>query len=255
MLNYQSDICEGMKVRASDGDRLGKVVSMQDGGFVIEKGLFFPKDYFVTYESVSDIRDGEIWLATTAEQLRTSGVLGEEHVTGTGILGRADDLHNRSDVYARDSGERLGDVTAERRDTLIGAEGTEERSLPLYAEELEVQKRQRQAGEVNISKEVVTEQKTVTVPVRREEVHVEEVAASGGIVPDDIDLERGETISVPVMEEEVEITKRPVKKGEVRVTKTATEEQRTVSAEVKEEKAKIDRDTDLLDDEHRRIPH
>jgi stress response protein YsnF len=57
------------------------------------------------------------------------------------------------------------------------------------------------------------------------------------------------------MEEEVEITKRPVKKGEVRVTKTATEEQRTVSADVKEEKAKIDRDANLLDDEHRRIPH
>jgi uncharacterized protein (TIGR02271 family) len=249
MLNYQSDICEGMKVRASDGDRLGKVVSMQDGGFVIEKGLFFPKDYFVTYASVSDIRDGEIWLSSTAEQLRTSGVLGDANVSGTGILGRADELHNRSDVYARDSGERLGDVTGERT-------GTEERAMPLYKEELDVQKRQRQAGEVNISKEVVTEQKQVTVPLRREEVHVEEVAAAGGIVPDDIDLDRDrETISVPVMEEEVEITKRPVKKGEVRVTKTATEEQRTVSADVKEEKAKIDRDANLLDDEHRRIPH
>ena len=36
-----------MKVRSSDGDDLGKIIRLDAGMLVIEKGFFFPKDYEV----------------------------------------------------------------------------------------------------------------------------------------------------------------------------------------------------------------
>lgn len=49
-----------------------------------------------------------------------------------------------------------------------------------------------------------------------------------------------EKVVVPVMEEEVEITKRPMIREEVRVRKTPYEEQRTASAEVRREEAHVE---------------
>lgn len=63
------DVKEGMTVRSIDGEKLGKVFAVQDGEFLIEKGLFFPKDYVCRYAEISDIRDGEIILMHGKEGL------------------------------------------------------------------------------------------------------------------------------------------------------------------------------------------
>jgi uncharacterized protein (TIGR02271 family) len=47
-------------------------------------------------------------------------------------------------------------------------------------------------------------------------------------------------VRVPVVEEEVEITKRPVVREEVRATKTSHEDMRTAEAETRREEAKIE---------------
>lgn len=66
----RTDIYEGMVVRSLDGEKLGKVFAMGDTRFQIEKGLFFPKDYLVSYSDIQDIRDGEIILARGRDGLR-----------------------------------------------------------------------------------------------------------------------------------------------------------------------------------------
>jgi len=65
----------------------------------------------------------------------------------------------------------------------------------------------RQGGEVRIVKEVVTERKHLDVPVTREQVRVERVAASGAAAnaPARSRFER-ETVRVPITEEEVNVT-------------------------------------------------
>lgn len=63
------DVKEGMTVRSIDGEKLGKVFAVQEGEFLIEKGLFFPKDYVCRYSEVSDIREGEIILMHGKEGL------------------------------------------------------------------------------------------------------------------------------------------------------------------------------------------
>jgi uncharacterized protein (TIGR02271 family) len=114
-----------------------------------------------------------------------------------------------------------------------------------FEEDLEAVKSQRQAGEVTITKDVVEETKTIEVPVRREEVHVErrpvtDTTATAGM--EDAFTNQGQSVRVPVMEEQVEVRKvaRPVE--EVEVTKTAKQEKRQVSDTVRKEQFNIEGD-------------
>ena len=66
---FSDQITEGMKVRASEGENVGRVISRDANGFTIEKGIFFKKDYFVSYDAVTDIRDDEIYLSTSKDEL------------------------------------------------------------------------------------------------------------------------------------------------------------------------------------------
>jgi len=84
----------------------------------------------------------------------------------------------------------------------------------------------------------VTEHKEFTVPVTREEVRVERVAAPPGTEPGPGAFQES-TVTVPIVEEEVEIHKRPVVREEIRVTKTPHEEKERVSADVRKEKAEV----------------
>jgi hypothetical protein len=83
---YQrSDIREGMTVRSIDGEKLGRIFAIHDGEFLIEKGLFFPKDYVCSYSEISDIRDGEAILTHGKEGLHRFSFDAERGVlAGTG---------------------------------------------------------------------------------------------------------------------------------------------------------------------------
>jgi len=84
-------------------------------------------------------------------------------------------------------------------------------------------------------------QEQVTVPVTREEVHVERVPAGRGAS----DQEAGfaeQDVSVPAMEEEVVVSKRPVVREEVRISKRSRQEERPVSANVRREEVEIEED-------------
>ncbi len=47
----------GMTATTSDGESLGKIAGLYDEEFVIEKGFFFVKDYFLRYEDVQSVSD------------------------------------------------------------------------------------------------------------------------------------------------------------------------------------------------------
>jgi len=112
--------------------------------------------------------------------------------------------------------------------------------LRRYEEDLDVSKVQREAGEVVVSKHVVEETKTIEVPVRREEVHIERRPVTDAAAYSTSSEAQGEaftsdTITVPVMAEEVEIRKvaRPVE--EIEITKSQTEDTRQVEETVRRE--------------------
>ena len=107
-------------------------------------------------------------------------------------------------------------------------------------EELAAGTREREAGEVRVRKNVRTDREQVEVPTRHEEVSVERVPVEG----EASEAEIGEDeVSVPVTEEEVVVSKRPVVKEEVRIRKDVVEDTEVVEEEVRREEIDIDDET------------
>ena len=130
------------------------------------------------------------------------------------------------------------------------AEPVDHAEVTRSEEELDVGTIQRPREVVRLTKRIVTDEKQITVPVRREEVVLErrpvvdatvtserdERAARADEPPDS----RGE--SVTLHEEEVVVTKRVVPKERVHLTKDVTTEDQTVEAEVRKEAIEIERE-------------
>jgi uncharacterized protein (TIGR02271 family) len=216
----RAEIREGMSVYSADGERLGKIVSCEPTRFTIEKGIFFKKDYIAQYEDVSRIEGDDAWLLVAKDQLP---VLGDEDRTRTEELGAGAAMGGTPVAEAR---ERVGSETSEKR-------------IPLVEEELLAEKTVQKAGEVRVHKDVVTEEKEINVPVVREDVHVERVAAERAPAGSEAAFKE-EEIVVPVYEEEVEVRKRPVVREEVRVGKTSHVEEMAAGGTVRKEEVEIE---------------
>jgi uncharacterized protein (TIGR02271 family) len=128
--------------------------------------------------------------------------------------------------------DRIQDTDPERR-------FEDHEHIELREEELLVEKERVEAGEVRLRKEVVKQNKTVDVPVTREEVVVEKRSVSGR-QPASGDIGEDEEISVPVMEEKVQVEKTPVVREEVSLKKQQVQGTRQVSDTVKREEARVD---------------
>ncbi|WP_171440578.1 YsnF/AvaK domain-containing protein [Myxococcus xanthus] len=266
---YQrSDVNEGMVVRSIDGEKLGKVFAVGDGEFHIEKGLFFPKDYLVRYSEISRIDGSEIILSHGKEMLsrltgedRTGAVAGTGGGAGVGpgavglgadrAAARAStgmdattDTVGRKGAYDTDYDTRLGTDTAglKATDTSVGARdihGREEDiTIPLHREEVDVLKRDVQAGEVRVHKDVVEEDREMDVPVRRERVRVERRDVSPERPAMNASFQE-ETVVVPLRAEEVEVQKRTVVDEEVVIHKDEVDEERHISEHVRREQVDI----------------
>ncbi|MBA2450032.1 MAG: YsnF/AvaK domain-containing protein, partial [Chloroflexi bacterium] len=110
-------------------------------------------------------------------------------------------------------------------------------------EELVARKERVQAGEVKIYKEIVAEEKTLDVPVTREEVFVERHAVAHR--PSDRPIGDSETIEVPVYEEDVTVEKRAVVYEEVCVGKRQVQETEHVSDTIRRDVVDIETGGDL----------
>ena len=118
------------------------------------------------------------------------------------------------------------------------AEGAER--IQLREEELQVHKQLVETGMVRVRKEVVTEHRTIEVPVQWEEIVIERHAPNGAPVPDS-DIGPGEEIHIPVRREQVFVEKRPVVKEEVTVGKRVVQDTEHVGGEVRKEEVRIER--------------
>src|SRR5918995_1127825 len=97
-----------------------------------------------------------------------------------------------------------------------------------------------QPGSVNVRKRVRTDRERLEVPTRREEVSVERVPASGEASEAQIGADE---VSVPVVEDEVVVQKKPVVKEEIRVRKDVVHERQIVEEDVRRQEVEIEDDT------------
>ncbi|CAM3766261.1 YsnF/AvaK domain-containing protein [Mesobacillus thioparans] len=125
-------------------------------------------------------------------------------------------------------------------------DGTDEQTLKLREEQLDVSKERVQAGEVEVHKEVVEDQQKVNIPVTREEVYIEKREVNEAVSGTDATIEDDETIRVPIMEEKVEVTKKPVVSEELVIGKREVTDTEQVVESVKREEAHLDSDDDRV---------
>jgi uncharacterized protein (TIGR02271 family) len=107
-------------------------------------------------------------------------------------------------------------------------------------EELAAGTREREAGQLKVRKRVRTDREHIEVPTRHEEVSVERVPVEGKATEAEIG---DDEVTVPVTEEEVIVSKRPVAKEEVRIRKDVVEGTETVEEDVRREEIEVEDET------------
>ncbi len=121
---------------------------------------------------------------------------------------------------------------------------TEGTRVQRYEEELVAEKTARQVGGVRINKDVVEEEQTLEVPVAREAVMIRRRVVDREAT-DASEAFQGGAISVPVREEDVQVTKGVRVAEELEVSKRAVEETETFTDTVRTERINIEEEGDV----------
>jgi uncharacterized protein (TIGR02271 family) len=196
-------IRKGMTARSTSGIALGRVISIGPDGFTVEKGIFFPQDHDLRNDCIHEVRGEEIYYRLADETMPK---------------------------------KENGWQKAELR------EGKELR-MPLMEEQVLIQKESKETGSVRVHKNVVTEERKVTVPLKREEVIIEHVPAQRAGDSKSTHAFEDERYTIPVHEEEFQVVKQPVIREEVRVRCVTREEQRAASTSVRHEELEVEDET------------
>jgi len=216
------DVREGMVVHTADGERLGVVVRRGEDTFVIEKGLLLPRDFLARYDDIAEVNGDAVRLRRTRAEMIPSPWLKQrerEAVVPLGTFGAPQEL-----------------------------------VVELAHEEAQPLTRVHEVGQLRIRKVVRTEMKHFSIPVRREELVVERlpveqeahaqvlerVSGPGGAPFEEV------SFVIPLREERVEFTKSAHIWQEVRVSKSALEELRTVHTPVRRETAEVEERGEVL---------
>lgn len=114
---------------------------------------------------------------------------------------------------------------------------SESETIQLKEEQLDVTTKEVQTGEVRARKRVVEGTKTIQVPVRHEEIVIEQ----HNLKDDHSDNAlKNKEVVIPVTEEEIEVTKHPVVKEEVSLNKEEVTDTKQVNRTVKKEDVTVD---------------
>jgi uncharacterized protein (TIGR02271 family) len=130
------------------------------------------------------------------------------------------------------------------------ARGAEESRMTRSEEELDIEKRRVQAGEVSVRKHVDTEHVSQPVKLMREDVTIERrpvrADQAGGTI------ESESEIRIPLTEEQAAINKRAVLKEELVIKKEMKSEEKNVEADLRKERIDVDRTRTEPPDEQKR---
>jgi len=118
--------------------------------------------------------------------------------------------------------------------------GRPETELVLHEEELRLGTVVREHGAIPFEKRIEMESVSDLVERQVEQAHVDRIAANEGDSGEIETLADG-SISIPVLEEELVITKRVVVRERIVVRKETTTEQKRVEGQLRKERVEIDR--------------
>jgi len=252
----------------SDGSKIGQISDIyldnetrQPEWVVVNTGMFGSRESFAPLAEASE-RDGDILVPYTKDIVK-----GAPNVDADGELSQQEEAElyryyglgyseARSDSGLPATGNGTRTDTAmkatNRGDTGHDTSGPNtDSAMTRSEEELRVSKAKRPSELVRLKKYIVTEQKTVTVPVQREEFRVERepiTDANRGAAMSGPDLS-SEEHELQLNQEEIVVEKQVVPKERVRLDKDIVTEERTVNEELRKEEIAVERDGQRVTDE------
>jgi uncharacterized protein (TIGR02271 family) len=205
------------EARGSDDEDLGEVQEVGPNYVLVQKGMINKEKFYIP-KDMADSYDGDVLHFRISKEDAKSKYMTDSPPPETSTQERT------TTSMPRQRQERTTE---------------EETTVPLTEEKLGVSKT-ASSREATITKEPVTETKSVEVPVTHEEISVERRPASGSstTAADKPVQSRTET-KVPLKSEEVQVTKQPYVKEEVSVKKKPVTETKTVTDQVTSEKARV----------------
>jgi uncharacterized protein (TIGR02271 family) len=266
----QWQIPEGTDVVGSDGDKVGKVVAAESSYIVVEKGFFFPTDYYIPMSAINNFDGDKVYLTVTKDEALNQGwdqqlsepddsVLDTQYARGAGAVdntfegdrlagvtptGLADDVDfAATDTTIRDSGV-YNDTTRATADraydtTATGVTDTDTLRVPVHEEELTATTRPVERGEVRVDKRVVEEDRTLEVPISEERVTITRRAVDRDTGADDLAFQE-DTIEIPLRSEEVDVQKRNRVVEEIDIAKDTVQRTERVKDTVRREQVNVD---------------
>jgi len=227
-------ITEGTDVVGSDGEKVGEVVAVHPDYVVVEKGFFFPTDYYIPTSAVASQDGGRLYLSVTKDealnqgwdQAPAAGGATETYATETTTASTtryAGDTTAATTAgtagYAADAVQPLDNDTTGRT---VGGGADVSTAEAQYA-----------ADTAATQAVVDRDETTGTVETgRRSARQREDRSAQVGAE---------DTLRVPVHEEELTARTREVERGAVHVEKDVVAEQRQVEVPVTEERVRVER--------------
>jgi len=231
MESYQ--ISEGAQVRGADDEKLGKVIAVQQGYLVVEKGFFFPTDYYIPTSAIANYDGDTVYLNVGKDEAVNSNwnVVPVDGVVGTTV----------TDTYTTTGDAQVGGQPFEHGSQASTSHIHEDDRLvvPVHEEELTATKRAVERGQVRVEKNVIAEERTLEVPITEERIHVERRVVDRPATDGDMVFEEG-TIEVPVRGEEVDLQKRVRVSEEVEIGKEAVARTERVAGTVRREEVRVD---------------
>jgi uncharacterized protein (TIGR02271 family) len=198
------------EARGSGDEDLGEVQEAGQDYVLVQRGMINKQKFYIPKDQVESY-DGSVLRFRISE----------------------DDAKSR---FLRDS-PPPSSSSSSANEGLTAARKAEETTVPLTEERLDASKRES-TREATITKEPITETKTVEVPVTHEEISVERRPATASTTAERPVQSKTET-KVPLKQEEVQVTKQPYVKEEVSVKKKPVTETRRVTDKVTTEKVKV----------------
>jgi uncharacterized protein (TIGR02271 family) len=219
----------GAEVFGADGDKVGTVAAVYPGYIVVEKGFFFPTDYYIPMSAVASYDNDQVYLNLTKDAALNSGW-------------DAQPTDLETSTYDTSLASGATDVASGFGASAAQVETDEEIHIPVMEEELTATVRGQEAGAVRIEKDVVTEQRTLDVPVTEERVRVERRVVDRPVTAADANAFEETVIEVPVRSETVDVQKQARVAEEVVVSKDAVQRTERVTDTVRKEEVFVDED-------------
>lgn len=232
--NQMESIAAGDEVYGSDGEKVGTISDVQRDYIVVEKGFFFPTDYYIPVSAIASASAGQVMLNVTKDMALQSDWQTMPEIVSTSTATTVTD-----DVLLRDQ-----NLTASRTATAgyeVAAE--DELSIPVMEEELTATVREQETGSVRIEKRVISEDRVLDVPVTEEQIRVERRVVDRAANAGDARAFEEIVIEVPLTTETVELQKQARVTGEVVVSKEAIEHTERVTGTVRREEVIVGDET------------